>query len=183
VLNQYKIFHRIVGNPLLKNYLCNPFRDKRNYKIVNTSNYTTRTVSPKDVVRKWYLVDAENQTLGRIASEIAKILQGKNKPTYTPNIDTGDHVVIINAEKVAFSGKKMTDKVYIRHTGYPGGQRFMTPKEALAKKPEFILENAISHMLPRTRLGRAMFKKLHVYAGANHEHAAQKPEVLKFNAK
>jgi large subunit ribosomal protein L13 len=148
---------------------------------VNTLSYKTKTVTPKETVRKWYLVDAEDQTLGRISSEIAKILQGKNKPTYTPNIDTGDHVVIINAEKVALSGKKLTQKVYIRHTGYPGGQRFMTAKEALAKKPEFVLENAISHMLPRTRLGRAMFKKLHVFAGTEHTHTAQKPEVLKFN--
>ncbi|HQG37658.1 MAG TPA: 50S ribosomal protein L13 [Chitinophagales bacterium] len=148
---------------------------------MNTLSYKTKTVTPKETVRKWYLVDAEDQTLGRISSEIAKILQGKNKPTYTPNIDTGDHVVIINAEKVALSGKKLTQKVYIRHTGYPGGQRFMTAKEALAKKPEFVLENAISHMLPRTRLGRAMFKKLHVFAGTEHTHTAQKPEVLKFN--
>ena len=147
---------------------------------MNTLSYKTKTVSPKEVVRKWYVVDAENQTLGRISSEIAKILQGKNKPSYTPNIDTGDHVIIINAEKVALTGKKMTDKVYIRHTGYPGGQRFMTPKEALVKTPEFILENAISHMLPRTRLGRAMFKKLHVIAVSKHPYAAQKPEVLKF---
>lgn len=155
-------------------------RKTENFNNVNTLSYRTKTVSPKEVARKWYLVDAENQTLGRISSEIAKILQGKNKPTYTPNIDTGDHVVIINAEKVALSGKKLTDKIYIRHTGYPGGQRFMTPKEAFAKTPEFVLENAISHMLPRTRLGRAMFKKLHVFAGPNHDHAAQKPEILKF---
>ena len=154
--------------------------NKKNFYKVNTLSYKTKTVTPKDTVRKWYLVDAENQTLGRISSEIAKILQGKNKPSYTPNIDTGDHVVIINAEKVVLTGKKLTDKVYIRHTGYPGGQRFMTPKEALAKKPEFVLENAISHMLPRTRLGRQMFKKLHVFAGTEHTHTAQKPEVLKF---
>jgi len=148
---------------------------------VNTLSYKTKTVTPTETERKWYLVYAENQTLGRISSEIAKILQGKNKASYTPNIDNGDHVVIINAEKVALTGKKLTDKVYVRHTGYPGGQRFMTPKEAFAKKPEFVLENAISHMLPRTRLGRAMFKKLHVFAGAEHAHTAQKPEVLKFN--
>lgn len=154
--------------------------NKKNFNTVNTLSYKTKTVTPKDTVRKWYLVDAENQTLGRISSEIAKILQGKNKPSYTPNIDTGDHVIIINAEKVALSGRKTTDKVYIRHTGYPGGQRFMTAEEALAKKPEFVLENAISHMLPRTRLGRQMFKKLHVFVGAEHTHNAQKPEVLKF---
>jgi large subunit ribosomal protein L13 len=157
------------------------FKGKQeNFYKVNTLSYRTKTVTPKETVRKWYVVDAENQTLGRISSEIAKILQGKNKPSYTPNIDTGDHVIIINAEKVHLSGKKLTDKIYVRHTGYPGGQRFMTPKIALAKKPEFVLENAISHMLPRTRLGRAMFKKLHVFAGAEHTHTAQKPEVLKF---
>jgi large subunit ribosomal protein L13 len=148
---------------------------------VDTLSYKTQVAKPSTVVHKWYIVDAENQTLGRISSEIAKILQGKNKPSYTTHFDAGDHVIIINAEKVHLSGKKLTDKVYIRHTGYPGGQRFMTPKIALAKKPEFLLENAISHMLPRTRLGRAMFKKLHVFAGTEHPHAAQKPEVLKFN--
>lgn len=147
---------------------------------MNTLSYKTKSITPVETARKWYIVDAENQTLGRISSEIAKILQGKNKPSYTANMDNGDHVVIINAEKVVLTGKKLTDKVYIRHTGYPGGQRFMTPKEAFIKKPEFVLENAISHMLPRTRLGRAMFKKLHVFAGAEHTHAAQKPEVLKF---
>ncbi len=167
--------------PDLKNIDSIFKENKKNFNTVNTLSYKTKTVTPKETVRKWYLVDAENQTLGRISSEIAKILQGKNKPSYTPNIDTGDHVVIINAEKVALSGKKLTQKVYIRHTGYPGGQRFMTAKEALVKKPEFVLENAISHMLPRTRLGRAMFKKLHVFAGAEHTHTAQKPEVLKFN--
>jgi large subunit ribosomal protein L13 len=148
---------------------------------VDTLSYKTQVAKPSTVVHKWYIVDAENQTLGRISSEIAKILQGKNKPSYTTHFDAGDHVIIINAEKVHLSGKKLTDKVYVRHTGYPGGQRFMTPKIALAKKPEFVLENAISHMLPRTRLGRAMFKKLHVFAGTDHPHAAQKPEVLKFN--
>ena len=147
---------------------------------MDTLSYKTQVAKPSTVVHKWYIVDAENQTLGRISSEIAKILQGKNKPSYTTHFDAGDHVIIINAEKVHLSGKKLTDKVYVRHTGYPGGQRFMTPKIALAKKPEFVLENAISHMLPRTRLGRAMFKKLHVFAGTDHPHAAQKPEVLKF---
>ena len=148
---------------------------------MNTLSYRTVSAKPQEVVRKWVVVDAENQTLGRMSSEIAKILQGKNKPSYTPHVDTGDHVIIINAEKVALTGNKMNKKVYIRHTGYPGGQRFMTPKEALAKKPEFIIENAVKHMLPRTRLGRAMYKKLHVYVGTEHPHAAQQPETLKFN--
>jgi len=141
-------------------------------------SYKTRTVVPSESDRTWYVVDAENKTLGRISSEIAKVLQGKNKPSYTPNIDNGDHVIIVNAEKVALTGNKLTQKVYIRHTGYPGGQRFMTPKEALVKKPTFILENAITHMLPRTRMGRVMAKKLHIYVGAEHPHAAQNPKAL-----
>jgi len=141
-------------------------------------SYKTRTVVPNESDRTWYVVDAENKTLGRISSEIAKVLQGKNKPSYTPNIDNGDHVIIVNAEKVALTGNKLTQKVYIRHTGYPGGQRFMTPKEALVKKPTFILENAITHMLPRTRMGRAMAKKLHIYVGGEHPHAAQNPKAL-----
>ena len=147
---------------------------------MNTLSYRTVSAKPHEVERKWMIVDAENQTLGRMSSEIAKILQGKNKPSYTPHVDTGDHVIIINAEKVAMTGNKMNKKVYIRHTGYPGGQRFMTPKEALVKKPEFIIENAVRHMLPRTRLGRAMYKKLHVYVGTEHPHAAQQPETIKF---
>ncbi|MCB9034738.1 MAG: 50S ribosomal protein L13 [Chitinophagales bacterium] len=141
-------------------------------------SYKTKTVTPREVQQKWYLVDAENKTVGRLSSEIAKILQGKNKPSYTPNIDTGDFVVVINAEKVKFTGNKLYDKKYIRHTGYPGGQREMTPKEALDKKPTFILENAIKHMLPSTKLGRAMYKKLSVYAGSEHPHAAQNPQPL-----
>jgi large subunit ribosomal protein L13 len=145
---------------------------------VNTLSYRTVSAKAQQVERKWFVIDAENKTLGRMSSEIAKILQGKNKASYTPHVDTGDHVIIINAEKVALTGNKMNDKVYIRHTGHPGGQRFMTPKEALAKKPEFIIENAVKHMLPRTRMGRAMYKKLHVYTGPEHPHAAQKPETL-----
>lgn len=145
---------------------------------MNTLSYRTESAKPQLVERKWFVVDAENLTLGRMASKIAKILQGKNKACYTPHVDTGDHVVIINAEKIVLTGNKLHKKQYIRHTGYPGGQRFMTPIEALAKKPEFIIENAVKHMLPRTRLGRAMYKKLHVYTGAEHPHTAQKPESL-----
>jgi large subunit ribosomal protein L13 len=151
-----------------------------NYSSVNTLSYRTESAKPQQVQRKWYVVDAENKTLGRMASEIAKILQGKNKACYTPHVDTGDNIIVINADKVALTGNKMHQKQYIRHTGHPGGQRFMTPAEALAKKPTFIIENAVKHMLPRTRLGRAMYKKLHVYASADHPHAAQKPEPLNF---
>lgn len=145
---------------------------------MNTLSYRTESAKPQQVERKWYVVDGENKTVGRLASEIAKILQGKNKACYTPHVDTGDHVIVVNAEKVVFTGNKMQQKQYIRHTGHPGGQRFMTPAEALAKKPGFILENAVKHMLPRTRLGRAMYKKLHVYTGPQHPHEAQKPETL-----
>ncbi len=147
---------------------------------MNTLSYRTESAKPQNVVRKWLIVDAENQTVGRLSSEIAKILQGKHKPSYTPHVDTGDHVIVINAEKVVFTGNKMNNKEYVRHTGFAGGQRKITPKEMLAKKPEFIIENAVKHMLPRTRLGRAMYKKLHVYVGNEHPHTAQKPETIKF---
>ena len=147
---------------------------------MNTSSYRTISAKAHQVERKWWIVDAENQTLGRISSQIAKVLQGKHKPSYTPHVDTGDHVIVINAEKVVLTGNKLNAKVYIRHTGYPGGQRFMTPKQAFEKKPEFVIENAVKHMLPRTRLGRAMYKKLHVVAGTEHIYSAQQPQPLKF---
>ena len=137
--------------------------------------------SPATIERKWYVIDAEGQTLGRLSSEIAKILRGKNKPTYTPFIDTGDNVIVVNAEKVKLTGKKLTDKVYVRHTGYPGGQRFATPALYLAKKPEFVIEEAVRGMLPKTRLGEAIIKNLKVYAGAEHPHAAQNPKQIKLN--
>ncbi|HZH68109.1 MAG TPA: 50S ribosomal protein L13 [Chitinophagales bacterium] len=147
---------------------------------MNTLSYRTVSTRPQDVERKWLIVDAENQTVGRLSSEISKILQGKHKPSYTPHVDTGDHVIVINAEKVVFTGNKMSDKQYVRYTGYIGGHRTKTPKDVLAKNPEFIIENAVKHMLPKTRLGRAMYKKLHVYAGTEHPHTAQKPETIKF---
>lgn len=147
---------------------------------MNTLSYRTVSTRPQDVERKWLIVDAENQTVGRLSSEISKILQGKHKPSYTPHVDTGDHVIVINAEKLVFTGNKMSDKQYVRYTGYIGGHRTKTPKDVLAKNPEFIIENAVKHMLPKTRLGRAMYKKLHVYAGTEHPHTAQKPETIKF---
>lgn len=147
---------------------------------MNTLSYKTVSVSKEDANKSWYLVDAENQIVGRLATQIASILKGKNKPTYTPHADTGDFVVVINAEKVKFTGKKMEQKTYLRHTGYPGGQRAETPKDFLEKKPEVILEKAVRGMLPKNKLGRAMIKKLFVYTGSEHPHQAQKPEQLKF---
>ena len=128
--------------------------------------------------RKWYLIDANGQTVGRLASQVARILMGKNKPTYTTFIDVGDHVVIINAEKVVFTGDKLHQKMYRHHTGWPGGLKETTARDMLAKHPERVLEEAVKGMLPKTKLGRAMVKKLKVYAGAQHPHQAQKPELL-----
>ena len=135
--------------------------------------------SPSTIERKWYVVDAEGKTLGRLASEIAKVLRGKNKPIYTPHIDTGDYVIVVNAEKIKVSGNKLNDKVYYHHSGYIGGIKSATLKEQLEKKPEFVIEHAVKGMLPKGPLGRQMYKKLFVYAGPDHKHQAQKPEELK----
>ena len=134
--------------------------------------------SPATIDRKWYVVDAEGQTLGRLSSEIAKVLRGKNKPTYTPHIDTGDNVIVVNAEKIKVTGKKLDQKIYYNHSDFPGGMRETTLKEMLAKKPEDVITLAVKGMLPKGPLGRSMITKLHVYAGAEHPHAAQKPEAL-----
>ena len=134
--------------------------------------------STANVERKWYVVDAADQTLGRLSSEIAKVLRGKNKPTYTPHIDTGDYVIVINADKIKVTGKKMDQKIYYHHSDYVGGMKETTLKEMLAKKPENVITLAVKGMLPKGPLGRNMLKKLHVYAGPEHNHAAQKPEVL-----
>jgi large subunit ribosomal protein L13 len=137
-------------------------------------------VSAGEVERKWYIVDAENQILGRMSSEISKILQGKNKACYTPNIDTGDHVIVINAEKIKLSGNKWEAKKYITYSGFPGGQKVKTAREVLERKPVHIVEHSVKGMLPRTKLGRQMYKKLHVFVGTDHPHAPQKPETIKF---
>ena len=136
--------------------------------------------NPAKVERKWYVVDATGYTLGRLAAELAKVLRGKNKPIFTPHIDTGDYVVIINAEKIKVTGKKLDQKIYYHHSDYVGGMKETTLREMLAKKPEKVVELAVKGMLPKGPLGREMFTKLHVYAGAEHPHAAQKPEVLTF---
>jgi len=133
---------------------------------------------PQNVERKWYVVDAEGKTLGRLASQVAAILRGKHKPTFTPHVDCGDYVIIVNAEKVKVTGKKVTDKIYYRHSGYPGGQKAISFEQMIAKRPERVLELAIKGMLPHNRLGRQMYRKLKVYAGPEHPHAAQKPEPL-----
>lgn len=134
--------------------------------------------SPSDVERKWYVVDAEGKTLGRLASEIANVLRGKKKPIYTPHIDTGDYVIVVNAEKVVTTGKKLNQKIYYHHSEYVGGMKETTLKDMLAKKPEYVMTHAVKGMLPKGPLGRQMLKKLFVYAGPEHKHAAQKPEVL-----
>lgn len=140
----------------------------------------TKFVKTEDANRKWYLVDAKDKVLGRLASEVAKIIRGKNKPIFTPNMDTGDFVVVINADKVVLTGKRPQLKQYIRHSGYPGGQKIISVREVKQNKPEFLVEHAVRGMLPKNRLGRKLIKKLKVYAGENHPHSAQKPELISF---
>ena len=140
----------------------------------------TYMANPDKIERKWYVVDAEGQTLGRLSSEIAKVLRGKNKPVFTPHIDTGDYVIVVNAEKIKVTGKKMDQKIYYNHSDYVGGMKETTLKEMMDKKPERVIELAVKGMLPKGPLGRSMIKKLHVYAGPEHNNAAQKPEVLTF---
>ena len=136
--------------------------------------------NPAKVERKWYVVDATGYTLGRLASEVAKVLRGKNKPVFTPHVDTGDYVIVVNADKIKVTGKKLAQKIYYHHSDYVGGMKETTLREMLAKKPEKVVELAVKGMLPKGPLGREMFTKLHVYAGAEHPHAAQQPEALTF---
>ncbi|MBR1874169.1 MAG: 50S ribosomal protein L13 [Eubacterium sp.] len=138
----------------------------------------TYIAKASDVERKWYVIDAEGKTLGRLSSEVANILRGKKKPIYTPFVDTGDYVIIVNAEKVATTGKKLDQKVYYHHSDYVGGMKETTLRDMLKKKPEYVITHAVKGMLPKGKLGRQMLKKLHVYAGPEHEHAAQKPEAI-----
>ena len=140
----------------------------------------TFMASPATIERKWYVVDATNMTLGRLASEVAKVLRGKNKAIFTPHIDTGDYVIVINASKVKVTGRKLDQKIYYHHSDYVGGMKETTLREMLAKKPEKVVELAVKGMLPKGPLGSEMYTKLHVYAGPEHQHAAQKPEVLTF---
>ena len=142
------------------------------------SQMKTYTAKPQEVERKWYVVDANGQTLGRLATQVAMILRGKHRPTYTPHVDTGDHVIIINAEKIHLTGKKLQDKKYYRHSGYPGGIKSVTAGEVLQRHPERVIKAAVWGMIPHNKLGRQMIKKLKVYAGAEHPHEAQMPEAL-----
>ncbi len=145
---------------------------------MDTISYKTFSAKPDDVNKKWVLIDAEDIPLGRLASATATILRGKNKPEFTPHMDTGDNVVIINAEKVKLTGKKMTDKMYFHHTGYPGGERFTSAEEALKKDPTFLVRNAVKGMLPKNRLGRKLMTNVRIYAGPVHEQTAQNPEKI-----
>ena len=144
-------------------------------------SYKTISANAATVTKEWVLIDATNAVLGRLAAQVAKILRGKDKPSFTPHVDCGDNVIIINAEKVRLTGKKLTDKEYVRHSGYPGGIRLTTPAEYLKINPEFIIEKAVKGMLPRTRLGAAQMRNLKVYAGGEHPHAAQAPRTINLN--
>lgn len=148
---------------------------------MDTLSYKTISTNKATAQKEWVVIDAANQVVGRLASEAAKIIRGKHKPSFSPHVDCGDNVIIINAEKIKFTGKKMNDKIYVRHTGHPGGQRFRTPREMLAKNPAFILEHAIKGMLPKNRLGRRLFTNLHVYAGTQHPHTSQQPKEIQLN--
>ena len=148
---------------------------------MDTRSYKTISANKETADKHWILINAEDKVLGRLASKAAMILRGKHKTNYTPHADCGDYVIVINAEKIKLTGNKLTDKVYIHHTGYPGGQRFATPHELLQHKPTAIIEKAIKGMLPKTRLGRELFRHLFVYAGPDHPHEAQKPKELKIN--
>ncbi len=150
-------------------------------KQMDTLSYKTVSANKETVIKEWILIDAENEVLGRLASKVANVLRGKNKPSFTPHVDCGDNVVIVNAEKIKLTGNKMNDKVYVRHTGYPGGQRFASPKELLARKPISVIEMAVKGMLPKNTLGSTLFRNLHVYAGTEHPHQAQSPKVTKLN--
>ena len=148
---------------------------------MDTLSYKTVSLNKATVDKKWLVIDATDLALGRLASRIALILRGKNKPGFTPNVDCGDNVIVINAEKVALKGKKMTNRVYVRYTGYPGGQRFSTPAEILAKRPTELIRRAVKGMLPKTRLGDKVLGNLYIYAGPEHPHQAQNPTEIKLN--
>ena len=148
---------------------------------MNTLSYKTVSANAATVDKNWVVVDAEGQTLGRLASKVALLLRGKRKPNYTPHVDCGDNVIILNADKVVLTGNKMADKTYVWHTGYPGGQRTTNPEQMMAKFPERVVEKAVKGMLPKNRLGAQLFRNLHVYAGGEHKHEAQQPTAINVN--
>ena len=148
---------------------------------MSTQSYKTVSLNKATVDKQWVVIDATDLALGRLAARVALVLRGKNKPGFTPHVDCGDNVIVVNAEKVALGGKKMTDRVYVRYTGYPGGQRFTTPKEILEKRPAELVRRAVKGMLPKTRLGDVQLGNLHVYVGPEHPHQAQNPTEIKLN--
>jgi large subunit ribosomal protein L13 len=145
---------------------------------VNTLSYKTVSANKSTVQKEWYIVDAKDEVLGRLASVVAMVLRGKHKPSFTPHVDCGDSVIVINAEQIKLTGNKMTEKQYVRHSGYPGGQRMQTPEDLLSKKPTAVFEKAVKGMLPKSRLGSELFRNLHVFAGEKHPHEAQQPKTL-----
>ena len=147
---------------------------------MDTLSYKTISANKATVQKEWFVVDADSRVLGRLATQIARIVRGKHKPSFTPHVDCGDNIIVVNADKIRLTGKKWDDKVYVSHTGYPGGQRTVTPRELRAKDATRIIENAVKGMLPKNRLGRQLFKNLYVYEGGEHPHAAQNPKELKF---
>lgn len=149
--------------------------------MIKSYRYHSVHSNKETIVRDWILIDAENQVLGRMSTRIAMILRGKHKPSFSPHAECGDHVVVVNAEKVKLTGNKLNDKIYVRHSGYPGGQRFRTPAELLVKKPFALVEEAVRGMLPKNKLGRALFKNLHVFVGPEHKHQAQQPKTIDIN--
>lgn len=147
---------------------------------MKTTSLQTPSIKAGDITRDWYIIDAEDQIVGRMCTHIATKLRGKDKPSYSPNMDCGDFVVVINADKIRFTGNKMDQKEYVTYSGYPGGQKRKTPRQIMERKPELIIEKAVRGMIPKTKLGRAVIKKLFVYAGSDHPHGAQKPKEIKF---
>ncbi len=146
---------------------------------MDTLSYKTISANKATVNKNWVVVDADGQVLGRLASKVASLIRGKHKPNFTPHVDCGDTVVVLNSDKIKLTGNKMTDKVYVRHTGYPGGQRFATPREVMEKSSTILIEKAVRGMLPKNRLGRAIFKNLYIYEGVEHPHNAQQPQEIK----
>ncbi|MCX6272458.1 MAG: 50S ribosomal protein L13 [Bacteroidetes bacterium] len=148
---------------------------------MNTLSYKTISANKETVIKEWLIVDAENQTVGRLASKVAMLLRGKHKPSFTPHCDCGDYVIVINSEKITFTGNKMEEKEYVKYSGYPGGQRFFSPRQMLAKRPEYIIEKAVKGMLPKNRLGAEIFRNLRVFKGTEHPHEAQQPRLIDLN--